>query len=114
MSRLATKLSVGLLAVVVGTFSGNKGAGFEGMPDGWFLGWDPELTLEKAEAELQACFIHRAVKNSLTNSKHPMNFMLLRDALKAHYGRWLDDIHWNGASKSNFQNRGNGSHNESS
>ena len=66
------------------------------------------------QAELQACFIRHAVKNSTTNSKRPMQFMLFRDVLMAHNGRLLDDIHWNGASKSSFPNEANGSHNEPS
>jgi hypothetical protein len=60
----------------------------------------------KSEAELQACFIRGAVKNSPANSKRPLNFMLFRGARMARYGHWLDDINWHGASKSNLKNGG--------
>jgi hypothetical protein len=78
------------------------------------LGLSRRTERVKSEAELRACFIRRAVKNSATNSKRPMNFMLFRDALMAHYGRLPDEIHWNGASKSGSPNEDIESHNESS
>ena len=38
-TRPATKLGVGLLAVIDGTFSGAERSGVEGLQDGWCVGW---------------------------------------------------------------------------
>ena len=55
-TRPATKLGVGLLAVIDRTFSGAERSGVEGLQDGWFIGWYAGPEKETVRPEGQPVF----------------------------------------------------------